>query len=168
MSLQEQDKIPGLPGIFRGRWGRYAEGENVFFPGRPHAGTGRASRGNLASGAAWGMVPGRSAGAGIPPPVSSPREDRKAEGSLCGAGIAGPGGIMASRTGQKDTVRLALRGCENQETAVYRTARMAVSGGSPVRSSLPRVFPGFLPGRFSVPPAGNRDGFLTERKTFII
>lgn len=78
------------------------------------------------------------------------------------------GGIMASRTVSFCPVRLALRGCENQETAVYRTARMAVSGESPVRSSLPRVFPGFLPRRVSVPPAGNRDGFLTERKAFII
>ena len=60
-------------------------------------------------GGCLGHGTGRSAGAGPPPPVSSPREDRKAAGSLCGAGIAGSGGIMASRTGQKDTVRLALR-----------------------------------------------------------
>lgn len=46
---------------------------------------------------------------------------------------------MASRTGQKDTVRLALRGCENKETAVYRTARMAVSGGA-LSGALSRAF----------------------------
>ena len=80
--------------------------------------------------------------------MSSMGEDREEAGSLCGAGIAGPGGIMTSRTGQKDTVRLALRGCENKETAVYRTARMAVSGGA-LSGALSRAFfPASFPGGF--------------------
>lgn len=55
---------------------------------------------------------------------------------------------MASRTGQKDTVRLALWGCENKETAVYRTARMAVSGGA-LSGALSRAFfPASFPGGF--------------------
>lgn len=58
---------------------------------------------------------------------------------------------MASRTGQKNTVRLSLRGCENKKTAVYRTARMAVSGGALSgalsRAFFPASFPGWFPYR---------------------
>ena len=152
MSLQEQAKIRRLPGIFRRQVGQIRGGRECVLPREALCRrTGRASRGNLGHRGlpgAWYRTECRSRN---PSAGELSAEDRKAAGSLCGAGIAGPGGIMASRTGQKNTLRLSLRGCENKKTAVYRTARMAVSGGALSgalsRAFFPASFPGWFPYR---------------------